>query len=112
MESDKEHEQSSLPTEAFGYLEMPRDGFSTPETFREKFVRKTKENPLVPMGLVATVTALSYGLWQMKTGDRAMSQKMMRMRIYAQSFTVFALLAGIVYQSKKRLGTSASDAPK
>jgi hypothetical protein len=80
---------------------MPKSGWGAQETFGDKFVRKTKENPLVPIGLAATITALSYGLWQMKTGDRAMSQKMMRMRIYAQSFTVFALIGGILYQAKK-----------
>lgn len=49
-----------------------------------------------------TIGALSYGLYQMKTGDRAMSQKMMRLRVYAQGFTVLALLGGIVYQAKKK----------
>jgi Hypoxia induced protein conserved region len=50
-------------------------------------------------GLLVTIGALSYGLYQMKTGDRAMSQKMMRLRVGAQAFTVAALLGGIVYQS-------------
>lgn len=48
-------------------------------------------------GLAVTTFALTYGLWQLKTGDRVMSQKMMRLRVFAQSFTIFALLGGVVY---------------
>ena len=44
---------------------------------------------------MATSVALSYGLWQMKTGNRDMSQKMMRLRVVAQGFTVVALVAGV-----------------
>ena len=52
-------------------------------------------------GLAVTVMALGYGLWQMKTGDKAMSQKMMRLRIGAQSFTIASLLGGVAYSSYK-----------
>ena len=53
----------------------------------------------VSAGLAATIGALSYGLWQLKTGDRVMSQKMMRLRVAAQGFTVAALLGGVAYQA-------------
>jgi hypothetical protein len=109
MDSKDTDNTPAIPEEAFAYLEMPKSGWGFGETFKDKFIRKTKENPLVPIGLVATISALSYGLWQMKTGDRAMSQKMMRMRVYAQSFTVFALIGGILYQAKKRPATAAAD---
>lgn len=56
-------------------------------------------NFLVSVGLAATIGALSYGLWQLKTGDRVMSQKMMRLRVAAQAFTVAALLGGVAYQA-------------
>ena len=56
--------------------------------------------------------ALTYGIWQMKTGDRAMSQKMMRLRVAAQGFTVVALLGGVFYSAhqakKKRIESSSS----
>ena len=53
-------------------------------------------------GLGVTIGALTYGLYQMKTGNRRMSQKMMRLRVFAQGFTVFALLGGVLYQSNTK----------
>lgn len=44
---------------------------------------------------MATLGALSYGLWSFRTGNRQMSQYMMRTRIIAQGFTLTALLVGI-----------------
>jgi len=98
---------SSVHGAELGYIALPKDdadegpSWRRQEGFRDKFVRKTKENPFVPIGLVATIGALSYGLWQMKTGDKIMSQKMMRLRVAAQAFTVVALLSGVLYQSTK-----------
>jgi len=98
---------STVPGADLGYIELPKDvsddgpSWRTHEGFRDKFLRKTKENPFVPIGLGLTIAALSYGLWQMKTGDRVMSQKMMRVRVAAQAFTVVALLTGVLYQSTK-----------
>lgn len=55
------------------------------------------------------------GLWQMKTGDRAKSQQMMRLRVMAQGFTVFALIGGVAYSGfqtnrKKKLAAAAAAA--
>jgi hypothetical protein len=88
--------------DGFGYLELPqerKEGWMAHEGFSEKFMRKTKANPFVPIGLAMTIGALSYGLWQLKTGDRVMSQKMMRLRVAAQGFTLVALLGGVAYQA-------------
>jgi hypothetical protein len=52
-------------------------------------------------GALATVSVLSYGVYQLKTGDSKMSQKMMRWRIGAQAFTIVALLGGVYYQGFK-----------
>ena len=52
-------------------------------------------------GLSVTTFALMYGMWQMRTGNKEMSQKMMRLRVGAQGFTVIALLAGVYYSAKK-----------
>ncbi|KAJ4439215.1 hypothetical protein ANN_07334 [Periplaneta americana] len=68
---------------------------TTDETTQEKFLRKVKENPFVPIGCLATFGALSYGLWSFRQGKRQMSQYMMRLRIGAQGFTVVALIVGI-----------------
>ena len=61
---------------------------------------------LILAGLAVTTFALTYGLWQLKTGDRAMSQKMMRLRVGAQGFTILAILGGVTYQSMKAKKTT------
>ncbi|KAI5637725.1 hypoxia induced protein conserved region domain-containing protein [Phthorimaea operculella] len=66
------------------------------ETTSEKFGRKFSENPFVPVGCLATVGALSYGLWCFRTRNSKMSQIMMRWRIVAQGFTVTALVLGVM----------------
>lgn len=93
---------SEKSQESLSYVAVPRTDLPPPETFREKFVRKTKENPLVPIGLVATVAILVNGVRQMTRGDRAKSQSMMRARVVAQGLTVAALVGGILWSARKK----------
>ncbi|NXT62731.1 HIG2A protein, partial [Chaetops frenatus] len=74
-------EPSPLPT-------FPEEGFG------EKFLRKTRENPLVPLGCLCTVGILTYGIICFKKGNTRRSQLMMRARVVAQGFTFAALLGG------------------
>ncbi|NXY62947.1 HIG2A protein, partial [Callaeas wilsoni] len=76
-------EPSPLPT-------FPEEGFG------EKFLRKTRENPVVPLGCLCTVGVLTYGLLSFKKGNTRRSQLMMRARVVAQGFTFAALLGGMV----------------
>ncbi|XP_071614757.1 HIG1 domain family member 2A, mitochondrial [Heliangelus exortis] len=71
------------------------------EGFKEKFLRKTRENPLVPLGCLCTVGVLAYGLISFKRGNTRQSQLMMRARILAQGFTFAALLGGMVVTAVK-----------
>ncbi|VVC35448.1 Hypoxia induced protein, domain [Cinara cedri] len=73
------------------------------EDIGNKFVRKFKENPFVPIGALVTVGFLSIGLKSMYDGNRMRSQMMMRGRIAAQGFTVIAILGGLFYQGMKAL---------
>ncbi|NWS32368.1 HIG2A protein, partial [Polioptila caerulea] len=66
------------------------------EGFAEKFMRKTRENPLVPFGCLCTVSILAYGIICFKKGNTRRSQLMMRARVLAQGFTFAALLGGTV----------------
>lgn len=50
-------------------------------------------------GCGLTTIALCYGLWSFKRGNRKTSQNMMRLRVFAQGFTVAALMLGIVKSS-------------
>ncbi|KAK3597768.1 hypothetical protein CHS0354_006126 [Potamilus streckersoni] len=88
----------------FAYYEPPAINLHLPrsEGTREKFVRKTKENLFVPLGLGVTVFALVYGIYQLKTGNSQKSQKLMRLRVGAQSFTIVAFLGGLVYEARKQ----------
>lgn len=91
---------SQTPSEAeLEWIQMVKDIDNLPkaETQKEKFMRKFKQNPFVPIGCLATAGALSYGLWNFRHGRYKMSQYMMRTRIAAQGFTVVALIAGVLY---------------
>ncbi|NXX97286.1 HIG2A protein, partial [Centropus bengalensis] len=73
----------------------------TDEGFGEKFLRKTRENPLVPLGCLCTASVLIYGLINFKRGNIRRSQLMMRARVLAQGFTFAALLGGMVVTAMK-----------
>lgn len=45
----------------------------------------------------------------MKTGDKKMSQYMMRLRVGAQAFTVAAVMAGAMYHQSKPKSTKRTD---
>ncbi|KAJ8876202.1 hypothetical protein PR048_024112 [Dryococelus australis] len=82
--------------EEFDWVQLRKDMDSIRvESTQEKFARKFKENPFVPVGCVATAGILLYGLWCFRGGRSKMSQYMMRARIAAQGFTVIALVVGI-----------------
>uniref|UniRef100_A0A182W4H1 HIG1 domain-containing protein n=1 Tax=Anopheles minimus TaxID=112268 RepID=A0A182W4H1_9DIPT len=87
---------AELPTEELDWIQMRKDFAGVhAETTKEKMVRKINENPLVPIGCAATLTALGFGLWNFRQGRSQMSQYMMRARILAQGFTVLALIIGV-----------------
>ncbi|KAK5865011.1 hypothetical protein PBY51_016207 [Eleginops maclovinus] len=71
------------------------------ETLKEKFLRKTKENPFVPIGCLGTAGALIYGLRAFNQGKNRQSQLSMRGRIFAQGFTVVAIIFGVFTTSMK-----------
>jgi len=71
------------------------------ETFKEKFMRKTKENPFVPIGCLGTAGALMWGLRAFNQGKTRQSQLMMRGRIVAQGFTVVAIIVGVLSSALK-----------
>ncbi|CAF1214147.1 unnamed protein product [Rotaria sp. Silwood1] len=61
-------------------------------TFAQKASEKAKQNPLIPIGLLTTVAALTLGLRAVSRGDKWQSQMMMRARIgyvlfYSLAFT-------------------------
>uniref|UniRef100_A0A1A8PQ65 HIG1 hypoxia inducible domain family, member 2A n=2 Tax=Nothobranchius TaxID=28779 RepID=A0A1A8PQ65_9TELE len=82
----------SQPPVIEGFRQSPK---LRDETFKEKFIRKTKENPFVPIGCLGTTGMLMYGLRSFHQGKTKQSQMFMRGRIFAQGFTVVAIIVGI-----------------
>ncbi|CAG7948378.1 unnamed protein product [Penicillium salamii] len=74
----------------------------TEETGTQKFTRRLKEEPLVPLGCAATCYALYRAYRSMKSGDSVEMNRMFRARIYAQAFTLVALVAGGMYFKTER----------
>ncbi|XP_050421004.1 HIG1 domain family member 2A, mitochondrial [Adelges cooleyi] len=106
--------------ETLEWLKLKTSQGKTPDYIKQatlekpanKFVRKIKENPFVPIGTMATVLFLGYGLKSMYTGDRMKSQMMMRGRIAAQGFTVVALLGGLFYKGMGALKEAEEEEKK
>lgn len=61
-----------------------------------------KEEPLVPIGIVATCAALWGAQKALRTGNAKRANRFFRYRIYAQSFTVIAMLVGGIYYGEAR----------
>lgn len=68
----------------------------------QKVVRRLKEEPLVPIGCLLTVTAFVNAYRATRRGDHHQVQRMFRARVAAQAFTVVAIVAGGAYYSKDR----------
>ncbi|KAL4913428.1 hypoxia induced protein conserved region-domain-containing protein [Aspergillus aurantiobrunneus] len=72
------------------------------ETPLQKFRRRLKEEPLIPLGCAATCYALYKAYRSMKAGDSVEMNRMFRARIYAQAFTLVAVVAGGMYFKTER----------
>jgi hypothetical protein len=61
------------------------------EPFFDKLIRKCSNEPLVPLGTMATCFFLVQGLSAFKQGHKARAQLLMRGRVLAQTVTVLAM---------------------
>ncbi|EAW77911.1 HIG1 hypoxia inducible domain family member 2B [Homo sapiens] len=75
--------------------------YSNPEGFKEKFLRKTRENPVVPIGFLCTAAVLTNGLYCFHQGNSQCSRLMMHTQIAAQGFTIAAILLGLAATAMK-----------
>ncbi|KAJ2900406.1 hypothetical protein MKZ38_002463 [Zalerion maritima] len=92
-------------------MSSPADG-SMPSSFDQdqqynekpivKIVRRFKEEPLIPLGVILTCTALINATLAMKRGDKQATNRMFRARVYAQGFTIAAIVAGGSYYGADR----------
>ncbi|CAK8678731.1 HIG1 domain family member 2A-like isoform X1 [Clavelina lepadiformis] len=66
-------------------------------------------NPFVPLGLAGVVYFISNGLRHMVRRDRFKSQEMMRGRVFAQAFTLVAVVGGMYYEVYRKQQDKYSD---
>ncbi|KAL8943004.1 MAG: hypothetical protein Q9211_001153 [Gyalolechia sp. 1 TL-2023] len=69
----------------------------------QKLGRKLKEEPLIPLGCAVTCWALFGAARSIRRGNSYRAQQMFRMRLYGQSFTIAAMIAGSFYYNKDRI---------
>ncbi|KAH8816408.1 hypoxia induced protein conserved region-domain-containing protein [Xylogone sp. PMI_703] len=68
----------------------------------QKLTRRLKEEPLIPLGCALTCWALIGATRSIRAGDHNRTNRMFRARIYAQGFTLLAMVAGSMYWQKDR----------
>ncbi|KAF8803367.1 hypothetical protein BYT27DRAFT_7235132 [Phlegmacium glaucopus] len=86
----------------------PGPHYQALETWGNKFTRKFKENPWVPLGCLATCGALIMSAAKMRAGKSTSMNHWLRARVVLQGVTLVALLAGSMTLQKKK-DTQISD---
>ncbi|XP_046847505.1 HIG1 domain family member 1A, mitochondrial-like [Xenia sp. Carnegie-2017] len=72
------------------------------ESETDKLLRKSRDQPFVPLGILGTVGALVYGAYAYKNrGPMSTSRYLMRLRVVAQSMVVGAIMIGVGYTTLK-----------
>jgi len=62
-----------------------------------RLTRRMREEPLIPLGCLATCAALYAAQRSIKAGDKHRTNRMFRLRIAAQGFTIVAMMVGAKY---------------
>lgn len=87
--------------------DLPSSFDDDPDFFNEgrasKLWRKLRQEPLIPLGCLATCYALYMASKSIRVGDRNQTNRMFRARIYAQGFTLAAIVAGSLFYQDERL---------
>ncbi|RMD44319.1 hypothetical protein DV735_g877, partial [Chaetothyriales sp. CBS 134920] len=79
------------------------------ESRLQKFTRKIMQEPLVPFGCLATSYALYQASKSIRLGNPVQTNKMFRARIYAQGFTLVAVVIGGFFYRDERLKRRAGE---
>ncbi|KAK4696728.1 hypothetical protein P7C71_g1231, partial [Lecanoromycetidae sp. Uapishka_2] len=69
----------------------------------QKFKRRLTEEPLIPVGVGLTCWALFSAARSIRKGDGAKTNQLFRYRLYAQAFTIVAMIGGSFYYNADRL---------
>jgi hypothetical protein len=73
------------------------------ESRSQKLFRKIRQEPLIPLGCLATCYALLQASKSIRAGNPTRTNKMFRARIYAQGFTLAAIVAGSFFYKDERM---------
>jgi len=79
------------------------------ESYGERAFRKFKEEPLVPIGTLATVGAFTMAVIKLRRRESRSLNQWMRMRVAAQAFTVAAVCAYCWGPGKGQNGQTAEE---
>lgn len=79
------------------------------ESRSQKLFRKIRQEPLIPLGCLATCYALYQASKSIRAGNPTRTNKMFRARIYAQGFTLAAIVAGSFFYKDERMKRKAFD---
>ncbi|KAF1990201.1 hypothetical protein K402DRAFT_401071 [Aulographum hederae CBS 113979] len=86
-----------------GHMPSSFDSSDFHETSRlKRFLRRAREEPLIPLGCALTSWALLEATRSIRSGDKDRTNRMFRRRIYAQGFTLLAMLGGSIYWKRDR----------
>ncbi|XP_003414342.1 HIG1 domain family member 1B [Loxodonta africana] len=68
------------------------------DSVSEKLLKKTRESPLVPVGLAGCLVVAAYRIYRLKArGSTKMSIHLIHTRVAAQACAVGAIMLGAVY---------------
>jgi hypothetical protein len=90
------------PSEPIPLPSTPDLSVPAREGFLQKTLRRSIEEPLIPLGLVLTCAAFVGAARAIRKQDHARANLMFRRRIYAQGFTVVVMVAGSYYWRDER----------
>jgi hypothetical protein len=66
------------------------------------FVKRSKEEPLVPIGAAVTVFFLAFGLNALRNNNKTLQSRAMKGRVIAQGVTAVAVMFGIMNKIESR----------
>ncbi|KAI5858394.1 hypoxia induced protein conserved region-domain-containing protein [Tricharina praecox] len=93
---------------------LPSSFDDDPDFYEEnrlaKLGRRLKEEPLIPLGCALTCFALYKATRSIRSGNKEQTNKMFRARIYAQGFTLVAMVGGSYYYQEQREKEKSRDA--
>ncbi|CCM01845.1 uncharacterized protein FIBRA_03915 [Fibroporia radiculosa] len=72
------------------------------ETYKQKFMRKFKEQPLVPIGAGLTTVALVVAMVKMRRGEAKAMNHWLRARVVFQGLTIAAIVGGSLAYGQTR----------